>query len=730
MDLLILLVTCVTNLLLGLLVLLRDVRRAYARAFGLMSVSIVAWIVSNYVTDHSGHSLEVTSLANRYAFASAFVVVLTGLLFTYYFPVKRDVSIVEKAAVGVFGIMMIALAFTNSVAGEVGFSATGSVMFSVGNLLWVYVFGVVGVMILIARNLLSSKSKKNHLVRRQTNLVLFAFTMSVVSGLLLNIIIPILAENWHTTRYGPLATAFLVSIIAYTIIRHGLFDIRLAAVRGLAYLLSLVTLGGFYYFVAYAVSQTLVMDSATELIGQNPVSVSLVLVLAFLFQPVKHFFDTLTNKVFYKGNYDVNDFIVSLSSKLTESGSLSGLLQQAARGIAETLKTEQAFFLVQYGGLHIASEGTAGFSRLNAKAAQLLDEYFEGQRDEVFLIESIAEDEKPRLYHLLVKHKIAIVLPLRHADVLFGYLFLGEKQSSYYVERDLKVLRTIRDELVIAIQNALSVQEVKDINATLQQRIDEATSELRANNALLQRLDEAKDEFISMASHQLRTPLTSVKGYISMVLEGDAGKISSPQRHLLDEAFASSERMVHLINDFLNVSRLQTGKFMLERRPIDLAKITKEEVEGLRNIARVHGLTLQYRSAARLPLMYIDESKVRQVIMNFIDNAIYYSHEGSAIKIDLAIIDGSAVLEVSDTGIGVPAGEQSHLFSKFFRATNARRQRPDGTGVGLFLSKKVIAAHGGSMVFQSTEGKGSTFGFRLPVKKLSVAPAEESKKLN
>jgi signal transduction histidine kinase len=188
--------------------------------------------------------------------------------------------------------------------------------------------------------------------------------------------------------------------------------------------------------------------------------------------------------------------------------------------------------------------------------------------------------------------------------------------------------------------------------------------------------------------------------------------------------------MVHLINDFLNVSRLQTGKFMIDRRPIDLAKITAQEVESLQTTARAHDLKLKFRAPAYFPVLYIDEGKIRQVIMKFIDNAIYYSTEFSTVRIELALNEGDAVLKVHNDGIGVPKAEQAHLFTKFFRATNARKQRPDGTGVGLFLAKKVIVAHGGSMVFESVEGEGSTFGFRLPVKKLSLAPAGDADELD
>jgi len=270
--------------------------------------------------------------------------------------------------------------------------------------------------------------------------------------------------------------------------------------------------------------------------------------------------------------------------------------------------------------------------------------------------------------------------------------------------------------LGIAIQNALSLQEVRDLNAHLEQRIDAATKELRASNAQLQRLDEAKDEFISMASHQLRTPLTSIKGYLSMLIEGDMGTISKEQKQVLNEAFMSSERMVRLIADFLNVSRLQTGKFVIEKHPVDLALLVQHEVNSLKPNAAAREQKFIYRAPKNIPLMELDESKIQQVVMNFADNAIYYSKDAGTITISLKKTkNGYVEFTVKDQGIGVPEKERTQLFNKFFRATNARRARPDGTGVGLFLAKKVIDEHGGEIIFESKEGKGSTFGFRLPL---------------
>ena len=437
-----------------------------------------------------------------------------------------------------------------------------------------------------------------------------------------------------------------------------------------------------------------------------------VLVSLMFFQPVKKFFESLINSVFYQYNYDSDEFFARLNRTLTTTTGLRSLMERAAFEIATTMKSEQTFFFVHTSEGHYITAGTTHHSHLPIEDALQLQNI--NNKKHGVIVASLLDKESPAR-RLMVSHRVELILPLLQSGVM-GYLCLGRRLSSHYTMRDIKVLSTIADELVIAIQNTLSIQEVRDINATLQQRIENATKELRSSNVRLLQLDKAKDEFVGMASHQLRTPLTRVKGYISMVLEGDAGEITATQRQFLDEAFASSERMVHLIEDFLNVSRIQNGKFIIDRHPTDLSKVVEQEIEGLDPSAKSRNLKFVYKKPKNFPMIDIDESKIRQVIMNFADNALYYSHEDSDININLSVMGDNVVFIVKDTGIGVPSNEQEQLFSKFYRASNARKQRPDGTGVGLYLSKTVIDAHGGKIIFDSIEGKGSTFGFSLPIK--------------
>ncbi|OBJ90560.1 hypothetical protein A9W96_22880 [Mycobacterium sp. 1245852.3] len=691
-----------------------------------MTAAICLWIIANYLTNSPfDNSLTVADIANRLAYLFAMILVFSGLLFTYYFPARRRPGRTEVFAVAAAGILLCGLSLTAFVSGTVSRDALGNLAFSTGPGLWLYILGFLGGVAYAARNLLASPGAGSQRRKRQARFVLFAFAASALTGLVLNVILPLTVSTWHTTRFGPLATVILVGAISYQIARRGLFDIRVATVRTLSYAASLLTLSVVYYLVAYLISTTVLGGHLARAINANPVTVILVLAfaLAFLFRPVKRFFDTVTDDIFYHDRYQVEDFFARFGELLTSAANLRSLLERAAAELATTFKAEQSFFVLHHADDVIArhmSAGTSGHSVLTAHDVALLDDYASEVISTV-IVAKLLPDDHSALRRMLWRQHIAVVMTLRHEGKAFGYVALGDRLSGTYIKRDIDTLIGTSNELVIAIQNAFSLHRVTDLNATLEQRIAAATKELRRSNAKLKHLDEVKDEFMSMASHQLRTPLAGVKGNLSMVLEGDMGPLLPKQEQVLQDAFTSSDRMAGLVADFLNVSRIQTGKFVLEKTSLDLRTVTEQEVDRLRQMAATHHMRLELHVKGDDFTVVADESKVRQVIMNFIDNAIYYSHPESTITINLVRSQDAITLTVVDTGIGVPKAEQARLFKKFFRAKNARSQRPDGTGVGLFLAQKVISAHGGSLVFSSKEGEGSTFGFTLPIRSPTVA---------
>lgn len=440
-----------------------------------------------------------------------------------------------------------------------------------------------------------------------------------------------------------------------------------------------------------------------------------VLVAALLSRTIRKHFEKGLQTLFRRPTYTLDIFYRNLSRTLAETSDIKALLGKAAGLIGEAINSRTVSFFAYYGDSRVIV-GVPKATNLPLQDAHLLDDYT--RLHKIAVRTNKVSDIVVR--RLLISHGVHILLALRYERITVGYLLVGPKNKGKYSLGDVKMLEMIADELAVAIQNALSVHAVKDLNDSLEQRIAFATKELRASNQQLQKLDEAKDEFISMASHQLRTPLTSIKGYISMLLEGDVGTVSGDQKQVLNQVFMSSERMVRLISDFLNVSRLQTGKFVIERRPVDLAVLVEREIDGLVSSAQSRNMSFIYKKPKNIPLIDLDENKIQQVVMNFADNAIYYSKEGDKIKILLKKAGDRVEFRVKDSGIGVPPDEQNKLFGKFFRATNARKARPDGTGVGLFLAKKVVEDHGGKIIFESIEGQGSTFGFSLPLPKRVV----------
>jgi len=286
---------------------------------------------------------------------------------------------------------------------------------------------------------------------------------------------------------------------------------------------------------------------------------------------------------------------------------------------------------------------------------------------------------------------------------LTGVMMVALKDPVPMID-DIELIERVSEPAGIAIDNRLLYEENARIIKQLQQ-----------TNNQLKEIDASKDDFISMASHQLRTPLTSMKGYVSMVLDGDVGPISDTQRTMLQQAYDSSQRMVYLIADLLNVSRLRTGKFIITNKETDLSQVVEDELSQLLAAAQARNVSFKYDKPADFPKLMLDETKIRQVVMNFLDNALYYTPSGGYVTVALTADATSVRYTVTDTGMGIPKEDQKYLFTKFYRAQNARKMRPDGTGLGLYMARKVIAAQGGAILFASKEGEGSTFGFSFPL---------------
>jgi two-component system sensor histidine kinase/response regulator len=246
--------------------------------------------------------------------------------------------------------------------------------------------------------------------------------------------------------------------------------------------------------------------------------------------------------------------------------------------------------------------------------------------------------------------------------------------------------------------------------------------ELEDQNERLRELDRLKDEFVALVSHELRTPLTSIRGYLELVLE-EEDPLTDEQRQFLGVVERNAHRLLALVGDLLFLAQIEAGKLSLEVGAVDLAAIAAESVETARPLAEDKGITVTL-AAGPLALIAGDRARLAQLLDNLISNGIKFTPAGGRVDVRVRGERGQAVIEVRDTGMGIPSDEQEHLFERFFRTAKATEQAIPGTGLGLAISKAIVQAHGGRITFASSEDSGTTFRVSIPIRQLAPKPLE------
>lgn len=700
---------------LGLAVILNNYRAKLNLLFLFFTIATSCWLISNNFSNSASLSAGLITFANHLVlFFSSLSLFLLGQVVVL---IANDKFFLKHARpIAVINLLIALLTLTPLViTGSTVHENISGIIF--GPLAFTYFLTLTGNAAIVFISLVRGLKRSSGNEYARLLIILYSLVIAIGITLIMNAVIPFIFNSFSFTNIGALSAIFGTVGIAYTIIRHQLFNVRLVVARSATYLLLLVSLSAIFAGIVFTITSIFFSSQDTST-GVKVTYLFVALAMSLILQPLKRFFDRSTNKLFYRDAYDSQELLNDLNRSLVTTIDLKELLSRSSKIIGETLKTEYCTFAIREAEkdkVVLTSTEERGFDQ---EALQGIFNYSKHLSGKTVVAEEL-EAPKSHLKELMQKNSIAILIKLEgriqgHVQHP-GYILLGQKKSGgLFSAQDIQILEIIADELVIAIQNALRFEEIQQFNITLQEKIEAATRELRRSNAKLKALDEAKDEFISMASHQLRTPLTSIKGYLSMVLEGDAGPIKRAQKDMIQQSFDGAQRMVYLIADLLNVSRLQTGKFVIENQPTNLAEVIVGEITQLREQIANREIELVYEKPDKFPILNLDETKIRQVIMNFLDNALYYTPKGGKVTVKLEAAPSTVSYTVTDTGVGVPKAVQHSLFTKFYRADNARKMRPDGTGLGLFMAKKVIVAQGGAIIFNSEEGKGSTFGFSFP----------------
>jgi len=329
--------------------------------------------------------------------------------------------------------------------------------------------------------------------------------------------------------------------------------------------------------------------------------------------------------------------------------------------------------------------GRAGATRAPVQVTDLLDE-------RQYVVMGVRSLLAPLGY------RSVLAVPLLLEQRIMGALTVWRRETGSFAEEVVDLLQTFAAQSVLAIQNARLFREIEEKSRQL-----EAAS-------------RHKSEFLANMSHELRTPLNAVIGFSEVLLERMFGEVNEKQIEYLEDILSSGRHLLSLINDILDLSKIEAGRMELELGAFDFRQALENALTLVRERATRRGVGLELSVDERLGEFVGDERKIRQVLLNLLSNAVKFTPEGGRIGVAATLGDGAVQIAVSDTGIGIAPEDQEAIFEEFRQVGGDYAQKREGTGLGLTLARRFVELHGGKIWVESAVGKGSTFTFTLPVR--------------
>jgi len=716
------LINAIASTILGLFIYFKNKKVKINQSFALFCLSVAFWSYAYYFWQIADNAKTALFWSRELMFGAIFITI-----FYFHFILRLLNKIKENKKILIFGyLIFIFFFFTNfsslivkNVRPKLGFSfwPDPGIFYHLFLFFWLF-YAVYAIYFLFKEYYSSSGIKQS-----QIRYILIGTILGYLGGAtnyLLWYDIPISPiGNWTTTLY--------LTIVAYAIIKYRLMDIGMAVKRSTIFSLIVIVITAIYAMSAYLVSWIIFGGTYTF---QTQIITGLIvaLLVAIAFRPLYEWLKNITDGFLFKGEYLPQELMADISDVVSRTLDLDTVIDTLKNKIIKALRIRKIEIIIledEEANLSI-TRGDFLMTSKKKKALKKIIAYFKNQR-EVLVLEELKrkheEENKSDKAHSLIEEienlKAFLIIPLMVKNKLVGLFLLSAKRSGdMFTNEDIKTLETIASQAGIAIENSRLYEEMKDFSKTLQKEVNSQTKELRDANVRLKQLDSAKSEFISLASHQLRTPLSIIKGYVSMMMEGTWGQVTDKQKEQLNKVYLSNERLIKLVEDLLTVSRIESGRLDFKWELVSLEDMVESVIEEFSQKASKRNLYLKYiKSKEGLPKIRIDSLKIRQVVQNLVDNALHYTKKGGII-IRLKKKGSKIVFSIKDTGIGISQKEQVALFEKFSRGREVGKMHTEGVGLGLYLGAKMVIAHHGKIWIESEgKGKGSTFYFELPIKR-------------
>lgn len=710
---------CSLSILLGVAVLLKNPVSTRNRIFLVTCISSVVWTGS--IALFRNESGDTALFFSRLMFVGSALSVIS-LFYLFNSIITNDFYTKYKRPINACSAILLLSTLNPWLVTDVYYKDGGQIAFHNGVAAPIFYLSITIILIFVTKLILGVKYKREqHRSLRNYLLAKYSFLITGIVVSITNYILPLIFNNHEFSIIGSMVIFAFMTILAY-LVTSGLFRIRFAVIITAA--LKFLHLSVFIIFLTIA-SLLITIFFRLDVFPRDwenaTIATVAIALLTVLFIRISKIIRRYIKRTMQDDYYDMDEIVSSANRIVIGALSEATLANQLGKLLKDTFQAQFCEIVLfernrdqirYFGNNRRAMSKPEIVGMLDASHLDLIDLSFIPLNDTSNVIE-------------LAKRNVEIIKRIKYSNhddgrisYEYGLVLLGNKKSGVgYSKRDLILLSTIADQLEIGLDRIWQIEEINNFNHQLKTKVRESTNKLRTANRHLHELDRAKDDFVVMASHQLRTPLTSIRGYISMIVDGDFGEITNEQRRILDDVYSNCTQITYLIGDLLDMSRIQTGKWAIHKTPVQLAQIVSSEIDQISVTAQGRNISLDFTTGENLPAIQLDENKIRQVVMNLIDNAIYYSHNGGKVEVNLHQEEDDIIFTVRDYGIGVSNSDKENLFKKFFRGSNARTVRPDGTGIGLYMAQKVVTGHNGRVIFDSKEGEGSTFGFRIPISK-------------
>jgi signal transduction histidine kinase len=676
--------------------------------FVIFSLNILLYIAASFSSELV-KTLDNALWSSRTSLLIADFIPLNFYLFTSAFiklkPTERKFRIIRNGLFVITPIVAVTaflpLAIKSTQRGHYG-----TTLDKVGPLLWVTLIFIVVVLSLSFKKLYDYGKKSDIRTKLQIRIMIYGIGAAVLINLITLIALPELHINFLGNIVGVPSDLLFVGSVGYAILRHKMFDIRATVLRSLGFALTIITILFIYSLTLLGISH-IIFPSLTLPLLVDIFFLVTSIVLAVSFRPLIKLISKLTDNTFFRDQYDAQELMSKIGHVLASEIRLRVVSKQICELISQSLHTQTDIIILDESHIYFES-GNYFKKELLALETDLLR-----LGDNMLVMDDLREGQQKSI---LRHYGINVFVTLKTHNEKIGYLLFSDKSSgASYTKFDLKTTQNIADELSIGFQNSRSFALVQTLNETLKNKINEAKKGLQEANEKLKVSDQVKDDFISMASHQLSTPLAVIDGYLTLANQGVYGELSQKLKNALSASAERAQVMKSLLVDLLDISRMTAGKFVLQIEPADINEVVAREFTQLKDLAGEKAVEYNYHSPyIPIPLINMDAQKTGQAVMNLMHNALHYA-AGKKVDVYLSKDKDNVIFTVVDNGIGVPEEQKSKLFTKFYRATNAKIERPNGTGIGLYLVKRVVEDQGGKLIFSSTQDKGSTFGFSLPL---------------